>query len=328
MLLRCLALAIAAPLLHAASAPPSFPRASPPLLHAASAPPRASPPLLSAASPPVRLVCSDVDGTLLTPSHRVTDRTVSTVLRAMDALGKHGFCACTGRGRVGAYTALGPIGERLRAERAPGVFLNGLVVYGPGDELVSEQLLPADVALEFAAFAAEHGEALVGFSGDRILCERRDEWTDLLVAYRDPTPEPSGPWRGIVGGAPIHKMILLAEAARVAALRPLLAERLGDAASITQAVPEMLEVLPAGGSKGAGVAALLERLGVDPSAVLALGDAENDIGMLELAGTACAMGHAAPAVKAAAAHVSATNAPGEDGGALAIERFVLGASPG
>jgi hypothetical protein len=47
----------------------------------------------------------------------------------------------------------------------------------------------------------------------------------------------------------VHKLIVLAPAAVVATLRPLLAAQLGDRADLTQAVPGMLEVLPRGASK-------------------------------------------------------------------------------
>eukprot|EP00955_Chlamydomonas_euryale_P116119 366399-Chlamydomonas_euryale.AAC.25 len=45
----------------------------------------------------------------------------------------------------------------------------------------------------------------------------------------------------------------------------------------------MLEVLPLGASKGAGVAWLLEHLGLDASGLMALGDGENDLEMLQMA---------------------------------------------
>lgn len=42
-----------------------------------------------------------------------------------------------------------------------------------------------------------------------------------------------------------------------------------------------IQVLPPGASKGAGVAALLKALDIDPAHVLAIGDAENDVEVCE-----------------------------------------------
>jgi 3-deoxy-D-manno-octulosonate 8-phosphate phosphatase KdsC-like HAD superfamily phosphatase len=66
---------------------------------------------------------------------------------------------------------------------------------------------------------------------------------------------------------------------------------------------------------------LLKFLKVNPEHVMAVGDAENDIEMIQLAGVGVAMGQAAEDVKAAADYVTSSN--DADGVAEALERFVL-----
>ena len=85
--------------------------------------------------------------------------------------------------------------------------------------------------------------------------------------------------------------------------------------------PPPPQVLPKGASKAQGVSRVLPLLGVSWGEVLAAGDGENDLEMLEAAGWAVAMGNASGRVKAAANHVTATN--DEDGLAAAVESFVL-----
>ncbi len=82
-----------------------------------------------------------------------------------------------------------------------------------------------------------------------------------------------------------------------------------------------MQVLPLGASKGAGVAWLLDHLGMSYSNVLAVCDGENDLEMLSMAGIGVAMGNAGPTVRAVADAVVATN--NEAGVAEAIQRFVL-----
>lgn len=67
---------------------------------------------------------------------------------------------------------------------------------------------------------------------------------------------------------------------------------------------------------------VLERMRVDPWNVMAVGDGENDIEMLRLAGTGVAMGNAGENVKAAAEFVTDSN--DENGLALAVNCFMLG----
>ena len=75
-------------------------------------------------------------------------------------------------------------------------------------------------------------------------------------------------------------------------------------ASITVAIPGMVEVLPQGCSKASGVSRALELMDLRPAEVLALGDGENDLEMMELirsaGGITVAMGNARPKLLEAA----------------------------
>ena len=64
------------------------------------------------------------------------------------------------------------------------------------------------------------------------------------------------------------------------------------------------QVLPLGASKGDGLGRLLKLLGVDPAAVLACGDGENDVEMLQMVGTSVAMGNAGAPVRSERSSVS------------------------
>jgi len=92
---------------------------------------------------------------------------------------------------------------------------------------------------------------------------------------------------------------------------------------VTQAIPTMLELLPEGCSKAFGVEQLCLALGIDPSTeLLAIGDAENDAGMLRMACIGVAVGNASPPARDASDMVlEFTNDQG--GAGIAIELFAL-----
>jgi hydroxymethylpyrimidine pyrophosphatase-like HAD family hydrolase len=79
----------------------------------------------------LQLIFRNAGGTLLLPYHSCSARTWRALAAVMGAVLP--VAACTGRGRAGAYATIGPAGVRLRAEGAPDVFLNGVLIYGPGD---------------------------------------------------------------------------------------------------------------------------------------------------------------------------------------------------
>ena len=76
-----------------------------------------------------------------------------------------------------------------------------------------------------------------------------------------------------------------------------------------------------GVSKGDTLAKLGELLDISPQEMMTMGDQENDLSMIELAGLGVAMGNATEQVKASAQYVSLTNE--EDGVAHAIHKFIV-----
>ncbi|KAL9273427.1 Endoribonuclease YBEY, chloroplastic-like protein [Drosera capensis] len=123
----------------------------------------------------------------------------------------------------------------------------------------------------------------------------------------------------ILAAAEVQKLIFLDTAESVACtLKPYWSEATGGHANVVQSVSNMLEIVPPGTSKGNGVKMLLEHLDVSAREVMAIGDGENDIEMLELAGLGVALSNGSEKTKAVANVIGASN--DEDGVADAIYR--------
>ena len=99
-----------------------------------------------------------------------------------------------------------------------------------------------------------------------------------------------------------------------------IAEFLPEELTVVQTAPFYLEVIPAVINKGQGLLDTCAALGIDPRDAVAFGDAQNDIPMLQAAGTGVAMGNATEAVKAAADEVTHSN--NEDGIATWLEKYL------
>nr|MBA2817920.1 Sugar phosphatase YidA [Candidatus Pantoea persica] len=67
--------------------------------------------------------------------------------------------------------------------------------------------------------------------------------------------------------------------------------------TILKSAPYYLEILDKRVNKGRGVKMLAEKLGLARDEVMAISDQENDLAMIEYAGTGVAMGNAIDAVK-------------------------------
>lgn len=84
----------------------------------------------------------------------------------------------------------------------------------------------------------------------------------------------------------------------------------------------IFEIMPKGVHKATGLAQLTQHLGLKPHQVLAMGDEENDLTMLDWAGWGIAMNNAVSAVKATA-RLTTQNTNDQSGVAEAINRYIL-----
>lgn len=83
--------------------------------------------------------------------------------------------------------------------------------------------------------------------------------------------------------------------------------KFGDEINVVRTNPEYLEFMDKKADKGSGLRAVARAYGIKRSEILAFGDADNDLEMLEYAGTGVAVANANSRVKAVADHVSGTD---------------------
>ncbi|CAN0913343.1 Endoribonuclease YBEY, chloroplastic [Linum grandiflorum] len=163
----------------------------------------------------------------------------------------------------------------------------------------------------------------MAFSNDRCFTLFEHLLVDSLhTIYQEPQAEVMSSVEQLLTAADIQKMLFIDSADRVAKeLRPYWSEATGERASVVQAISHMLEIVPVGTSKGSGVQILLDHLGATAEEIMALGDGENDIEMLELASLGIALRNGSEKTKAAANIIGLSN--DEDGVADAIYRYAF-----
>jgi Cof subfamily protein (haloacid dehalogenase superfamily) len=273
------------------------------------------------------VIASDVDGTLIGSDQKVHPRTKAAIENAVQSVfsptgNLKYFFPATGKTRTGAMNSLGPELAAL-IQQCPGVFIQGLYcVYG--DKVVFEKKLTPEAVDACEKLVADLGVSMIAYDADNLYTNDLTQLVrNLHEIYGEPLSQEISSIAKHASG--FHKILLCDEDTEklVTVVRPQL-EKLAAAnnARVTQAVPTMLELIPEGCSKALGVQKLCEVLGVDPSTdLLALGDAENDVEMLQMASIGVVMGNgSAPARKAGDVILEETSDQG--GAGLAME--VLG----
>lgn len=266
----------------------------------------------------IKLIVIDLDGTLLNSQHQLSDKTAEAIQKAQ-AQGIQIMLA-TGKTRHSGEAII----KRFNL-MTHGIYLQGASVHLHDGSIHSNTTLNPELARRIITFAEDRGFDVAAYSGQRILARAvTPAAAELHNLYHEPMPEAVGALQNILGSTPINKLLLIKpnDPRRIRALRWQLSMQIDPKqARMTQALPDMLEILPPNISKGAALRPLLKELGIRPEEVMAVGDAENDLEMIQLVGIGVAMGNAIDTLKGAADYVVASN--DEDGVAEAIERFAL-----
>jgi Cof subfamily protein (haloacid dehalogenase superfamily) len=266
---------------------------------------------------PIRLVISDVDGTLVTPDKVLTDEAVLAVRE----LQKHGilFTITSSRPPRGLSMYVKP----LDLTEPIGAFNGGLMVdhyMEPLHELtVKEELVePIIESLTSNGLSVWVYQATDWFVLDLNGPHVQHEAT---VVQFEPTQ--------LEGFDGIRKDVVKIvgvsdEPERIAKATESIDNSFDKDVSATSSQSYYLDVTHRKANKGAVVDYLADDLSIDRDSIVTIGDGANDVSMFERAGISVAMGNATDDVKSKATQVSTAN--DDNGFAYAIEHFVLGAT--
>lgn len=262
----------------------------------------------------VKLVVSDVDGTLVDKQKQLTPATVAAVARLREA--GVPFAAISARPISGMLPLLAPLG----LDREVAAF-NGGIVFKADGTIVSHATIAPDAARGVVALAAGRGVNTWAFADDTwFASDANGPHTRSERISSNQEPIVRAGFDELLDRA--DKVTFVSDDA--ATLRALYEEAhatFGGVATIAQSQAYYLDVTAFAANKGAGLLALAAAYGVRPDEVVAIGDQNNDLPMLARAGYGIAMGNAPANVQGAADAV--TRANDADGVAHAIDTIIL-----
>jgi len=264
-----------------------------------------------------KAVFLDMDGTLLRSDHSISEETKG-VIRHLTASGVP-VTLVSARPLNAILPTFNSIGL---PDGSPLVSLNGSYIVEGGvpvfeaeidlatTEAVSQQVRPFKATIAY-------------YLQKEWYAERSDSWTDYEQRIMDvkikvaPLAELIGQWAA--RGIGPNKMMVMSDPESIAQTQTQLLAAYNGRLNIYPSKPTYLEVMDPRGSKSNAVKFLIDRMKIDRSEVIAMGDNYNDREMIEFAGMGVAMGNAPDEIKAAADHVTDTN--NNDGVRKALEKF-------
>ncbi len=263
-------------------------------------PPVLDPPVLTE-RPDIRLIASDMDGSLLSPEGRVPD----AFWPVLDELDRRGivFCPASGRQYQNLRETFGDRGEQM-------VYIaeNGAYVVHEGVELSSDPLPPEDVP---TVVGKVRGLVAAGHNIGMVLCGKKAGYIERADGPFAEHARRHYAWLQQVDDFlavddVVLKIAVFDFSSIEATTAPAFAD-LTDRLRVLVSGHHWLDVMNPAADKGHALRRVQDRLGVTPEQTMAFGDYLNDAGLLEAAHWSFAMDNAHPELRAQARHVVPAN---------------------
>jgi Cof subfamily protein (haloacid dehalogenase superfamily) len=264
---------------------------------------------------PIRLVAVDLDGTLLTDSKQVSEQTTEAL-----------FCLPQQDVKLVIASARPPrsvrhIYQKLRLDTWQ-INYNGALIW---DEINGQAVFHRPMDGQLTRRIIEDARDM--FEEVLVTCEILDRWyTDRNDnTYTTQTGRLFKPDviadLDTICAQPVTKLMLLGEPRIINRLEPLLADAYQEFVSLVRTDDELIQIMDRRVSKAVALQMVAQHYGIPMEQVMAIGDAPNDVGMLQIAGVSIAMDNAHPIVKKVADWIAPSN--NDHGVHAALRRYGL-----
>ncbi|WP_019805051.1 fructose-phosphate phosphohydrolase SppA [Streptococcus mutans] len=269
----------------------------------------------------IKLILSDIDGTILDNNHQVDAHLRDTITE----LKKESipFVLASARSPHGMF----PIAQELNLGANPIACYNGaLIVEGNKEHyqtLIEHGLSKADVKKIVALIKKQFPHISINFySGGDWIVEEIDQWVQIEADITKESPDIRNFDTLLTDDSiPIHKLLLIANAQAIQEFFTYLKRVNFEDASFYLSKDNYLEVTSQSVSKENALLEIAKYYDISLSQTMAIGDNYNDIPMLKLAGLGVSMANAPQAVKNEADIETVSN--NDNGVSKVIEDYVL-----
>lgn len=262
----------------------------------------------------IRLLAVDLDDTLLNEESKVSEANIKAIQEAV----ARGVIVTIATGRM--FESAQKIARQIGLD-VPLIAYNGALVQSAiSEEVLMKTCVDEEAASAVLAMFREQGWYIQLYRDDTLYVDTKTDDTrdyerrvdTVAVAIGDALYEdPSG----------ILKMLAVNDVDKLDRVEEIVQSTFRGKIFAPRSRPRLLELVNAKVNKGEALRCVAEHFGVKQDEVMAIGDSNNDVAMLEYAGLGVAMGNASPRVKKVAQVITASNE--EDGVAKAIAEYIL-----
>ena len=264
-----------------------------------------------------KLVALDMDGTLLNEDKKISAENFNAIERAKKKGVK--VVLATGRPAKGISRYLEEL--NLLTDDDYAVAFNGAVVQNTKTgKVISKNLLGLDDLKYLYNLSKKLSVNIHILTLESCLTPKINEYSQLEARMNN-IPLEIIDFNKIDNSTTIVKIMFIDKESILSEAIEKLPKEVYEKFTVVRSAPFFLEFINKKVNKGFGVELLAKSLGIKQEEVICMGDAGNDIHMIQYAGLGVAMGNAFPEIKEVANYVTKTNE--EHGVAHVINKFIL-----
>jgi Cof subfamily protein (haloacid dehalogenase superfamily) len=263
-----------------------------------------------------KMICLDIDGTLLNSSHQITEGVKIAI----------NIAANEKKIPVILVSARMPKGitflQRELEIEQPIICYSGALILDKDNNVLSKEFINVSDLEEVYKLTKSHNIHMSLYKDNEWYIEEMDYWAKQEGEITNIIPkitefkELMQLWKQ--EGTGPNKILCMSKPEEISFLKENIND---DNLNIYPSKPTYLEIMPSKASKTSAINCLQKKFNVDKAEIIAMGDNYNDIDMIEYAGLGIAMGNAPEDVKKHANYVALTN--DEDGVAEALKKYIL-----
>lgn len=263
----------------------------------------------------IKMIVSDLDGTMIDETHRIPAPNVEAVKEALAA----GIIVTFATGRM--YNSAKPYAEELGIT-APLITYNGAVVKTVDGKLIGDSYMDSAVVKEVLKYCFDKNIYVQLYSEGEFYYVEKTEKARIYEKAAGIKGHTAGREGMFARTENVEKLLIVGATSEIADdIVVDLNIRFSGLLAAMKSTDVYIEIIKPSVSKAGAMLMLAERYGIAVDEIMALGDSFNDISMLKAAGCSVAMGDAEDIVKETARYVTGNCADG--GLAEAIRKYAL-----
>jgi len=263
-----------------------------------------------------KMVVLDLDDTLLRDDYTISYRNVSTLMKAQEL----GVKVVLASGRpTQAMLQFARLLDLAKYDSYIISFNGAVVTSMKNHEILFEKCLTREEIHSLHDFSLSNNLDIITYTEKGVVSETESEYIDVEINLTGLPHHKVSCFKSEIKSTAV-KCILLEDPEYLKSMETKLKAERTDL-SVARSKPFFLEVMPHGVDKAASIEILAKRLGIEQHEIIAVGNAGNDLTMIQYAGLGVWVDNVTPELRHLADDIVASNM--NDGVAEVIEKYIL-----